>query len=310
VNECYPNSTLKCDLVTAGHIVLDFIEREGRAVGPQPGGPCIYSSLAARSLEARAGVVSKVGEDFRESHISWMKRRGISVDGLKIVPSPTTRFQIRYMNGNRRMKVTSVCDSLKRIDFLHVPRSRAIHIGSVLHEIPFQIARRLAESDSIVGLDPQGYVRRLGANGTVGTRKWRQAKLLARIDVLKVSEGELPAIVAGEGGLRSLRKLGSGITLLTRGSQGTVIASKEHGTFHVPAFPVRVRSPTGAGDAELGAFLVTWVRTHDLLWSAAVGVSASSFLIERTGLGNLPGRKQIERRAGSILEQIKRIKVG
>jgi sugar/nucleoside kinase (ribokinase family) len=130
---------------------------------------------------------------------------------------------------------------------------------------------------------------------------------LRRIAVLKVSEAELPGIIGQKWSAGKLSNLGPDIILLTRGSRGTIIWSRDNGTFKVPAYETRIRGPTGAGDALAGVFLVSWVRSGDLLWSAAIGSAVASFVVSKIRIGNFGSRRQIESRAMEILEKTTRI---
>jgi sugar/nucleoside kinase (ribokinase family) len=205
------------------------------------------------------------------------------------------------------MTVTSICDSLNSEDLSDFPLSSAIHIGPVLREISPTLAIRLTSGNSLVGLDPQGYLRRLDSRGRVHIRNWRDHSLLKRIAVLKVSESELSAIIGIKWSFRKISTLGPDIVLLTKGPRGMIVWSRENGMFRVPAYETLVRDPTGAGDALAGSFLVTWVRTNDLLWSAAVGSAVASMVVAKKGLARFGKRRQIERRATEILDQITRI---
>lgn len=298
---------MRYDLVTVGHIVLDEIRRGGQVGKRQLGGPCVYSCLSARSLKARVGVISKVGRDFGIRRMSWLRQRGVSIAHLKVALSPTTCFKINYRNGSRTMRVPSVCDPLVEEDFASLPQTRAIHIGPVLDEVPVSIAYDLTAADSIVALDPQGYVRQLTRNGTVLTRKWKDARLLRAIDVLKVSDDEFSAIHRGTIGPKKIAKLGSSVVLWTRGARDMVLWSRDEGAFELPTYPIAARNPTGAGDSLLGAFLVTWARTSDLLWSASIGMSVASILVESSRPLSFGWRKQVEKRATAILQQAKRL---
>lgn len=300
---------MRYDLVTVGHTVLDFIKRGGRTEGPHIGGPCVYSGLAGRSLGARVGVISKVGHDFGTRRISWLRERGLPVTNIRVSSPNTTIFQITYRDESRSMKVLSTCDPFDKDDLLHVPSSSTIHLGPVLEEIPASLATEIADADSVIALDPQGYARRVATDGTIEIKKWSNDRLLKRVDILKISEGELPAILRRNATWRSLCKLRSNIALLTRGAKGAIIWSREHGGFTLPAFQVKVRNPTGAGDALLGAFLVTWIRTSDLLWSAAIGGAIASFVVESGRPARFGTRKQIEKRATAILDQITKLQV-
>ena len=205
------------------------------------------------------------------------------------------------------MRVISVCDPINDEDLLKLPPASAIHIGPVLHEISPSLAIRLTRSNSVVGLDPQGYLRKLDSEGNVYVQKWENHSLLRRIEVLKISESELPTIIGETWSSRKLTTLGPNIVLLTRGPLGMIVWSRDYGLFNLPAHATHVRDPTGAGDALLGAFLVTWDRTSDLLWSAAVGSAVASFTVAKTRLADYGTLNQIERRAMTILDETTRI---
>jgi len=298
---------MKFDLAVVGHIVLDHISREELIQGPQLGGPCTYAGLAANSLGAKAVAISRVGEDFGSKRLSFLEAHGISTSHVKTTSSPTTRFRISYRDGRRAMRVLSVCDPISDECLSKFPSSFAMHIGPVLDEISPALAIQLASRNRTVGLDPQGYLRQLDSNGAVHVRKWRNRSLLRRVAVLKVSEAELPAIIGQKWSARKLSTLGPDTILLTRGSRGTIIWSRQNGMFNVPAYETYVRDPTGAGDAFAGAFLVNWVRTGDLAWSAATGAAVASFVVAKTRIGNFGTRRQIESRAMEILEGTRRI---
>jgi sugar/nucleoside kinase (ribokinase family) len=298
------------DLTVVGHIVLDYITRKGKTHGPLTGGSCTYAGLAARALGSSVVLVSKVGRDFGSKRLSIFRDNGVSVGRVHVVNSPTTCFRINYRNGERTMKVTAKCEPITRWDISNFPESRTVHIGPLLNEISLSLAGELTKKDSVFGLDPQGYLRRLTPDGTVLVRKWRGLPLLRKINVLKGSENELSTIVGKKprkSALHKLHSLGPEIILLTRGVKGTIVWSKDEGTFNVPAYATAVRDPTGAGDALIGAFLTTWVRTGDLTWSAAVGSAVSSFVVEEFGAASFGKPKQIEGRAQKIFNRTVRM---
>lgn len=299
---------MKYDLAVVGHIVRDNISRRGRVRGPSLGGPCIYSSLAARALDASVVVVSKVGEDFTRKEFAWIAKRGIAINRIRASPSPTTCFRIDYHSSGRTMRVTQRCDPLSPIDLEDLPDSLAIHIGLVLDDFPEQLALRLAHRDSVLSLEAQGYTRQLSSSGIVSRRKWKNACLLKSLQVLKASLPELHAMGVQRITPRNLSKLGPGIILVTKAAKGTTVWSRDEGAFTIPAYATRLRDPTGAGDALVGGFLVTWIKTGDLLWSSAVGSAVASFVVERFGPSNFGSSKQIERRAEWILDRVVRMR--
>jgi sugar/nucleoside kinase (ribokinase family) len=206
------------------------------------------------------------------------------------------------------MRARSVCDPLERRDLSGFPDSDAVHIGPVLNDIAPSLASHLARRDVVLSLDPQGYVRTLATGGGVRIKKrWRNSPLLSKVTVLKASRDELRPMVGESISANRFSKLGPDIVLLTEGGRGLTVWSKQQGVFRAPAFKTQVKDPTGAGDALVGAFTVTWVRTNDLEWSAAVGAAAASFVVTKFGPQCFGTRRQVEDRANRILNTIKKV---
>jgi sugar/nucleoside kinase (ribokinase family) len=206
------------------------------------------------------------------------------------------------------MRVRSVCDPLGSEDLTDFPDSKAIHIGPILNEITPSLATSLARRGAILSLDPQGYVRTFAPTGEVRIkRRWRNSSLLHKLTILKVSREELQSIIGASGSINRISKLGPEIVLLTEGRRGTTVWSRDNGAFFAPAFKTQVRDPTGAGDALVAAFTVTWLRTKDISWSVAVGSAVASFVVTRFGPQCFGTHRQIDDRANSILDTIKRV---
>lgn len=301
---------MRYDLVIVGHIVLDQVVSSGEVRGPMLGGPCTYAGLAARALGARVALVSKVGRDFGKKHLAWLRAKGIAVDWVRISISSTTRFKIEYQDSGRRMEVSSQCDAIAADDVSVIPSATAVHLGSVLSEIPSSLAIQIAKRNPVVSLDAQGYLRGILSTGEVREKEWRDDRLLREITVLKVSEQEAAVMTRADFTIRQLSKLGPEIVLLTKGRRGTDVWSTEEGAFRVPAYETSVRDPTGAGDALVGGFLITWLRKRDLRWSAAIGSAIASFVVERFGPSRFGTRKEIEERAETIMARTVRVKGG
>jgi sugar/nucleoside kinase (ribokinase family) len=206
------------------------------------------------------------------------------------------------------MWTTSRCQPLTRSDLASFPQSSSLHLGPILNEIPQSLAVWLTGRDTITCLDPQGYLRRTLRDGRVARLKWRNDRLLRRLDVLKLSEDEAAVVLGRRLSARKLGTLGPEVILITKGGSGTTMWSKAEGMFRVPAFKTHVRDPTGAGDALVGAMLVTLARTGDLLWSVAVGSAVASFVVERVGPTNFGTAKQVQKRANVIVDGAFKVK--
>jgi len=95
-----------------------------------------------------------------------------------------------------------------------------------------------------------------------------------------------------------LRRGAAGAVLVSRGEEGTVVAS-EAGTHWIHPPKVSVRSSVGAGDSFVGAFALRLARGSSILEAATFGAAAaaSAVLAEGTGLCR---RAETERLADEI----------
>lgn len=63
------------------------------------------------------------------------------------------------------------------------------------------------------------------------------------------------------------------LVALKLGADGAIVAERGGGTTHVPAPPVDLVDPTGAGDAFAAGFLAGWLATGDPILAARAGVA-------------------------------------
>jgi len=249
-----------------------------------------------------------VGKDFGRERFDWLKMHGFDTRQINVAPCETTRFLLTKRNGSRKMRIISKCDPLYVPDISQFDSCDAVHFGPISDEIPEGLALRVAKADATVSLDPQGYLRRVTFAGKVQAAHWFDKHLLKTIDVLKVSEDELDLMFRNRLSRISVTKLGPDIVLLTKGKRGTLVWSRSHGFHQIPSYPTIVRDSTGAGDALIGAFLVTLHRTGELVWSACVGSAVASFAVEQYGPAGLESAKRIETRAQNIFEHTRKVR--
>jgi len=301
------------DLVTVGHFSIDLIQSP-KILAPTPtlGGPPTYVSLAARQLNSRVSVISKVGEDFPIRYMLWLKAKKVNLSGLKIVKgASTTSFFLRYEDGRRRLQLKS---RALPIFFEDVPTSlaaKAIHIAPIANELSLNVVQKLRTSTNILSLDPQGFLRRFDKFGKVELKKWDNSEVLEQIDIYKSSIKEIKT-ATGLANLRSAMKkvhsAGPKVVLVTRGAIGSTLFFK--GKFYnIPSCKPRiVLDPTGAGDAFIGAFLAEYVKGKDPVWCACVGAATSSFVVEGIGPAVFGKKEEIYRRAKKIYKKDTRFK--
>jgi len=297
------------DLVTVGHFAIDSIISPKI---PQPrvtlGGPPTYVSVAAAKPGAKVSVISKVGDDFPNAYLEWLRNNDVNLFGLKRVSNTsTTRFVLEYTNWGRKLRLEAHASPISPADIHNSLHAEIIHVAPILSEISRRVITKLRKSAKVLSLDPQGFVRSFDENGNVGLKKWRDPEVLAQIDVFKSTTFEIQAITGAQdlkSAMKQISDYAKRIVVVTRGIQGSTVLFKKQ-FYNIPACESKtVVDPTGAGDAYIGAFLAEYVRVKDVLWCASVGSAAASFVVEGVGPERFGERHEVYERAYGIYEKV------
>jgi sugar/nucleoside kinase (ribokinase family) len=261
-----------------GHVAKDLI-----GDGYRLGGTAAYSALTARNLGRRAAIITCAGSD--------VDLTGAFNDiDLLCLPSPvTTTFRNVYTAGDRQQYIKAVAEAITEDRIPARWRDTSIvHLGPIVNEFDGDMIKLFPSS--LVGLTPQGWLRRWDTQGRVSPRSWtRASEFLQRIDALIVSQEDL----SGEAGaLRTQLELAS-IAVVTEGAGGATLHYRGK-TSHSPPRETQMVDPTGAGDVFAAAFLVRLSETGDPQTAATFANVAASLSVEEAGLASAPQRAQIE----------------
>jgi sugar/nucleoside kinase (ribokinase family) len=220
---------------------------------PRPGGAAYHAGRALVRLGAATRVVTRLAPA-DTTLVDCLRAEGVA---LHVLPSRvTTTYANHYgEDGTDRHELRATSDSIRPED---VPRAwRApdlLHIGP-LHPMDL-IPETVDAVGGLRGLDLQGLVRipaseRLRASPALGS-------FVTRAHVVQVSERELPAVLDGESLDRFVARHRIRELLVTRGARGVTVITPA-GVEDVAAVPAVVRSPAGAGDVFLAAYLLARV---------------------------------------------------
>jgi ribokinase len=110
---------------------------------------------------------------------------------------------------------------------------------------------------------------------------------------------------APEDAARAFVAAGAKVAVIKLGAEGSLICFGSD-LQHVPAVPVMVIDPTGAGDAYCGAFGVIYARSGSAVQAGLHASVAASFVVERLGATSaLPlDRIEAERRLRLLTENL------
>jgi hypothetical protein len=241
------------DYLAIGHITDDQTPD-----GPTIGGTVAYSGRTAHALGCRTAVVtsSRATDDLAAALPSI---------AVHHVPAPqTTSFTNRYTEAGRQQWLHSVAAPLGAQD---VPegwrRSAIVHLAPVAGEVDAAMIRLF--SNSLVGLTPQGWMRRWDETGLVAATRWPEAEAIFPLAAAVIlSDEDFPDDDYLERCRQHARLL-----VVTQGPAGcTVYLGDETRSFIAP--DTTVRDLTGAGDVFAAAFLVRLFQTRGNPWDAAV----------------------------------------
>ena len=298
------------DVAVVGHFAIDTINLPSRA---SPfvvlGGSVTYVSFVAKRLDSSVSVISKVGGDFPEAYMWWLREEGIDLSSVtKLADEQTTRFELGYSKdlAKRTLKLGSKAPPLNVSDLPRSLRAKAVHVAPIAGEISYKVVKKLKRCAEVLSLDPQGLLRKIDKTGNVTAGSRVDKRLFSLVNVYKSSLDEITALT-GHSDLKSavnaVHDFGVKTVIVTLGAKGAVL-SVEKTLYNIPACNSRVLvDPTGAGDAFIGGFLTEYIRQKDAYWCACVGSAAASLLIEGIGPTFFGEKEEIYQRARDIYEK-------
>ena len=290
------------NLVVVGHISQDVIVDSKGRIHEELGGTAAYSSLTAAKLGAQAGIVSKVGGDFKTRYHELLSDHGVDVAGLTVTGEKTTAFKNSYDAEDRRTQ--TLLALAPAIGFPDVPShylgARCFHFGPIFREIDRDIVRQAHDAGALTSLDPQGFLRCVDEAGRVRPSRWEDARgVLPFVDIYRSDEDEARLITGEKDPVKSARtisKMGPRIVLITRERKGSIVLDESEATKVPLVLADRFADSTGAGDIYVAGFIVEYLLTRDAVRAATFGACAASFKVEGVGVSALPTGNMVEAR--------------
>lgn len=269
-------------------MAFDAIETPFGKTDKIVGGAATYIAYAASYFVKPVQQISIVGYDFPKEEMEELKKRGVQLDGVEIVPDKKSFFWSGRYHEDMNSRDTIVTDLNVLADFN--PKVPAGFQGA-----DFLMLGNLAPSTQISVIEQLNPRPRLIAMDTMNF--WMDIampdlqKLLKMVDLLLINDAEARQLT----GQYSLVKAAKAI--LAMGPKFLVIKKGEHGAllfhgdqvFFAPALPLEeVFDPTGAGDTFAGGFMGHLARTKDISFenmktAIIVGSALASFCVEKFG---------------------------
>lgn len=286
-------------LLTVGTVAFDTIETPFGRAEQVIGGACTYISYAASYFTNHICLSAIVGGDFPQSEIDQLKKRGVNLDGLEIVPDGKSFFWEGRYHTNMNSRDTITTDLNVLADFNPIlPESykscKYIMLGNLTPAIQMQVINQLDGTQKLIALDTMNFWM------DIAMEELKQ--VLKKINLLTINEEEARQL-SGEYSLvkaaAAIQTMGPKYLVIKKGEHGALLFHDEQ-MFFAPALPlVEVIDPTGAGDTFAGGMLGYLAKTDDTSFenikkSIIFGSAMASFCVEKFAIERLKDLNQEE----------------
>jgi sugar/nucleoside kinase (ribokinase family) len=297
-------------LITVGTMAFDAIETPFGKTDQIVGGSALYVAYAASNFIKPVQQISIVGYDFPKEEMEDLKKRGVELDGVEIVPDKKSFFWSGRYHEDMNTRDTLVTDLNVLADFSpKVPDSyqgaEFLMLGNLVPAIQLSVIKQLKERPKLIVMDTMNF--------------WMESamddlrEVLKHVDLLLVNDAEARQL-SGHFSLvkaaKSIMAMGPKYLIIKKGEHGALLFHQEN-VFFAPALPLEeVFDPTGAGDTFAGGFIGHLAKTGDISFenmkrAIIVGSAMASFCVEKFGPTRLKEitREDISRR----IEQFKEL---
>ena len=268
---------IRAAALMVGHVTIDRFDDGREALG----GAALYGGL----LYARAGLETAVITAGDPDELA--DRMGVLADELDVLVHPAPSLTTFGLSGSGAGRVLRVLERAPDVPVVDV-EAGIVHLGPVAAEI----GPEWSHQDGLVGLTPQGLIRRWGEDGFIHLYR-RPGLEEFRVGAVVMDEQEATCAPVLADSWRN-----GAVVAITRGDgPASVRRGDEH--LEAPALEVRAVDDTGAGDVFAAALLVALSEDSTLPDAVRFAHAAAGLHVEGLGPGTVPTRAAVEARLGS-----------
>ena len=275
-------------LITVGTMAFDAIETPFGKVDKIVGGSATYVAYAASNFVQPVQQISIVGYDFPQEEMDELKKRGVQLDGVEIVPDKKSFFWSGKYHNDMNSRDTLITDLNVLEDFNPiVPDSyqgaEFLMLGNLMPKLQLSVINQLKKRPKLIVMDTMNFWMEIALHDL--------KEVLKKVDVLMVNDGEARQL-SGEYSLvkaaKVIMEMGPNFLIIKKGEHGALLFH-EKDVFFAPALPLEeVFDPTGAGDTFAGGFIGHIAKTKDISFenmktAIIVGSAMASFCVEKFG---------------------------
>lgn len=298
-------------LIVVGTMAFDAIETPFGKSDRIVGGSATYVAYAAANFIQPVQQVSIVGYDFPKEEIDELTSRGVTLEGVEVVPDKKSFFWSGRYHMDMNTRDTLVTDLNVLADFNpKIPESyqgaEFLMLGNLMPSLQKSVIQQLSERPRLIVLDTMNFWMETALDDL--------KEVLTMVDVLLVNDSEARQL-SNEFSLvkaaRKIMQMGPKYLIIKKGEHGALLFHGDQ-VFFAPALPLEdVFDPTGAGDTFAGGFIGHIARTKDVSYenmktAIIVGSAMASFCVEQFGAQRLKEitKEDIDRRLQQFQELV------
>ena len=298
-------------LITVGTMAFDAIETPFGKTDSIVGGSATYVAYAASNFIKPVQQVSIVGYDFPKEEMEELRKRGVQLDGVMVIPDKKSFFWSGRYHEDMNTRDTLITDLNVLADFNPVlPDSyqgaEFVMLGNLSPAIQLSVIKQLQKKPKLIVMDTMNFWMEIAMPGL--------EEVMKKVDLLLVNDAEARQLT-GQFSLvkaaKSILKMGPKYLIIKKGEHGALLFH-EDSVFFAPALPLEeVFDPTGAGDTFAGGFMGHLAKTGDISFEnmkrgIIVGSAMASFCVEKFGPTRLReiNKTDIDRRIQQFKELV------
>ena len=279
-------------VISVGSMAFDAIETPFGKVDQIVGGSGIYVAYAASYFTKPIKQISIVGYDFPKEEMDELKKRGVEMEGVEIVPDKKSFFWSGKYHLDMNTRDTLVTDLNVLADFNPIiPESyqgaEFVMLGNLAPATQLSVINQLKQKPKLIILDTMNFWMTVALDDL--------KEVLKKVDVLMINDSEAREL-SGEFSIvkaaKKIMDMGPRFLVIKKGEHGALLFHGNH-VFFAPALPLEeVFDPTGAGDTFAGGFIGHLAKTKDISFdnmktAIIVGSAMASFCVEKFGPNRL-----------------------
>jgi sugar/nucleoside kinase (ribokinase family) len=275
------------------------------------GGAALFIAYAASYFVKPVQQISIVGYDFPKEELDELKKRGVLLDGVEIVPDKKSFFWSGRYHEDMNSRDTLITDLNVLADFNpKVPASfqgaEFLMLGNLAPSTQISVIEQLKPRPKLIAMDTMNFWMDIAMPDL--------QRLLKMVDLLMINDAEARQLT-GQFSLvkaaKSIMEMGPKYLVIKKGEHGALLFHGDN-VFFAPALPLEeVFDPTGAGDTFAGGFMGHLAKTKDISFenmktAIIVGSALASFCVEKFGPTRLKelSKKDIDNRIQQFRELV------